>query len=132
MATLPKDSPAPVDIRRRAGGDVTTGWPPGMLQDDCRGLSKALAKDPQAKLHVRDAVLRIDANKYGSDNVGMHTTDDLAAHRLGKFLDNMRTLNYRFAMSGLQYRKDPDYQKELKELKQNFLVDLRGIFVGTK
>ncbi|MES2180685.1 MAG: hypothetical protein V4493_01120 [Pseudomonadota bacterium] len=108
--------------------DVTTGWPAGMLQDDCRGLSQRLAADPGARLHIRDAVLAIDAQNKLTNNVGMHTIDDQAAHRLDKFLDNMRTLNYRFAMSGLNYRKDPDYQRELKELKQNFLVALKRIF----
>lgn len=33
-----------------------TGWPPGMLQDDSRQLSRALASKPDAKLHAREAV----------------------------------------------------------------------------
>jgi len=32
-----------------------TGWPPSMLQDDSNQLSKALAKDPSARLHAREA-----------------------------------------------------------------------------
>ena len=31
-----------------APAGVTTGWPPGMLQDDSRGLSRALANTPGA------------------------------------------------------------------------------------
>jgi hypothetical protein len=33
-----------------------TGWPPGLLQDDCRGLSKWLASQPDARRRVREAV----------------------------------------------------------------------------
>ena len=32
-----------------------TGWPAGMLQDDSRELSKALASKPDAKQHAREA-----------------------------------------------------------------------------
>ena len=32
-----------------------TGWPAGMLQDDSRELSKALASKPDAKRHAREA-----------------------------------------------------------------------------
>jgi hypothetical protein len=31
-----------------------TGWPPGLLQDDCKGLSRWLASKPDARAHVRD------------------------------------------------------------------------------
>jgi len=33
-----------------------TGWPPGLLQDDCKGLSKWLANKPDAKRRVREAL----------------------------------------------------------------------------
>jgi hypothetical protein len=36
---------------------VWTGAPPGMLQDDCAGLSKALASKPDARLRAREAAL---------------------------------------------------------------------------
>src|SRR5688572_19259459 len=36
---------------------VWTGRPPGMLQDDCAGLSKALASKPDAMRHAREAAL---------------------------------------------------------------------------
>ena len=32
-----------------------TGWPPGMLQDDSRELSQALASKPDARMHAREA-----------------------------------------------------------------------------
>ena len=32
-----------------------TGWPPGLLQDDCKGLSKWLSNKPDAKRRVREA-----------------------------------------------------------------------------
>ena len=33
-----------------------TGWPPGLLQDDCKGLSKGLANQPDAKRRVQEAL----------------------------------------------------------------------------
>lgn len=36
-----------------------TGAPPGMLQDDCRKLSRALANAPHARQHVREACAAI-------------------------------------------------------------------------
>ena len=32
-----------------------TGWPPGMLQDDCRPLSRWFASKPDARRHAREA-----------------------------------------------------------------------------
>jgi len=37
-----------------------TGWPPGLLQDDCRGLSKWLASKPDARRRVREAVAALE------------------------------------------------------------------------
>jgi hypothetical protein len=37
-----------------------TGWPPGLLQDDCRGLSKWLASRPDARRRVREAVAALE------------------------------------------------------------------------
>jgi hypothetical protein len=36
-------------------GQPLTGWPPGMLQDDSRELSRALAGKPDARMHAREA-----------------------------------------------------------------------------
>jgi hypothetical protein len=36
-----------------------TGYPPGMLQDDSRALSRAFASTPDAKLHAREAAAAI-------------------------------------------------------------------------
>ena len=36
-----------------------TGWPPGMLQDDCRKLSKWLASCPGARKLAREATEQI-------------------------------------------------------------------------
>lgn len=47
-------SAAQVVAHHEAG--ETTGWPPGMLQDDSRQLSKALSRDPNARALVREAV----------------------------------------------------------------------------
>ena len=41
-----------------------TGWPPGMLQDDSRELSRALANAPHARQHVKEACAAI---KTGND-----------------------------------------------------------------
>lgn len=46
----------PVDLSGSAGQQTAgTGWPPGMLQDDSRELSKALASKPDAMRHAREA-----------------------------------------------------------------------------
>ena len=38
----------------------TTGWPPGMLQDDSRGLSRWLASRPDARRIVRETLEILD------------------------------------------------------------------------
>ena len=35
-----------------------TGWPPGLLQDDSRSLSKWFSNKPDAKQRVREALIR--------------------------------------------------------------------------
>jgi hypothetical protein len=37
-----------------------TGWPPGLLQDDCKGLSKWLSNQPDAKRRVREALAELE------------------------------------------------------------------------
>ena len=44
---------APVQDPENGG---KTGWPPGLLQDDCRGLSKWLASRPDARQRLREAL----------------------------------------------------------------------------
>lgn len=40
--------------------DDRTGWPPGLLQDDDRGLSRALANTPHARRLAQQAALDIN------------------------------------------------------------------------
>ena len=40
-----------------------TGWPPGMLQDDCRALSRWLANRIDSRKHARDAVRAIEEKR---------------------------------------------------------------------
>jgi hypothetical protein len=40
---------------KRENNGGKTGSPPGMLQDDCRSLSKALASAPHARQNVLEA-----------------------------------------------------------------------------
>lgn len=40
-----------------------TGWPPGMLQDDSKELSKWLASKPDARQQVREACAQIRAER---------------------------------------------------------------------
>lgn len=49
----------------QAGNGGRTGSPPGMLQDDSRELSRALASKPDARMHARDA-----ADQAGSLSAG--------------------------------------------------------------
>jgi hypothetical protein len=37
-----------------------TGWPPGLLQDDCNGLSKWLSNQPDARRRVREALASVE------------------------------------------------------------------------
>lgn len=39
--------------------EPTTGWPPGLLQDDDRSLSRALANTPHVRRHVEHAAAAI-------------------------------------------------------------------------
>ena len=40
-----------------------TGWPPGLLQDDSKGLSKWLSNRPDAKRRVREALAEQPAQR---------------------------------------------------------------------
>ena len=40
-----------------------TGWPPGMLQDDDRKLSKALANKVDSRMHAREAAAAIEGKE---------------------------------------------------------------------
>lgn len=40
-----------------------TGWPPGMLQDDDRKLSKALANKVDSRMHTREAAAAIEGKE---------------------------------------------------------------------
>lgn len=44
-----------------------TGWPPGMLQDDCRGLSIWLASKPDARRLAREAAAAIQEPVYSRE-----------------------------------------------------------------
>lgn len=48
---------------RAANNGGKTGAPPGMLQDDCRKLSRALANAPHARQHVREVCAAIEGEK---------------------------------------------------------------------
>lgn len=39
-----------------------TGWPPGLLQDDCRALSRWFASRPDARRIVREVAREIERN----------------------------------------------------------------------
>jgi len=45
-----------------------TGWPPGLLQDDCKGLSKWLSNRPDAKRRVREALAEQPAQQESESN----------------------------------------------------------------
>lgn len=39
---------------------VNTGWPPGLLQDDCKALSRWFASQPDARRRVREALAELE------------------------------------------------------------------------
>jgi len=55
--------------------------------------------------------------------VGIQESHD----RLDKFLVALRELNYQFAITGMQYTKNPDYRLKLANLKSDFIRDLYTI-----
>ncbi len=65
VAALTPPSPAqsPGQPAQAAANGGKTGSPPGLLQDDCRGLSKALSATPNARQDVRDACAGIEAQR---------------------------------------------------------------------
>lgn len=44
---------------------VSTGWPPGLLQDDSKGFSRWLAAKPDARVRVREVAAEIEQSKEG-------------------------------------------------------------------
>ena len=59
-----------------------TGWPPGLLQDDCKGLSKWLANKPDAKRRVREALAEQPAQPAVPDAIGPNE-DELPSYAAG-------------------------------------------------
>lgn len=53
-----------------------TGWPPGLLQDDCKGLSKWLSNRPDAKRRVREALAEQTTQVAVPDLIGPNEGDD--------------------------------------------------------
>ena len=47
---------------------LKTGWPPGLLQDDDRGLSRWFASRPDARREAREAAYRLTAPARGNDD----------------------------------------------------------------
>ena len=46
-----------------------TGWPPGLLQDDCKGLSKWLSNQPDARRRVREALAQPEQDSTCSNTL---------------------------------------------------------------
>ena len=59
------------------GNGGRTGWPPGLLQDDCRGLSKWLASRPDARQRLREALAEPETCTWqqdGDSDSGLYAT----------------------------------------------------------
>jgi hypothetical protein len=74
-------------VMGRADGG-RTGWPPGMLQDDSRELSKALASKPDAKLHAREAagLIGMEAQLI-EERDSYHDIADRLANAISEYFD---------------------------------------------
>lgn len=59
VVARPQSGQAASGSGEEARSDERTGWSPGLLQDDSRELSRALASKPDAMAHARDAVAKI-------------------------------------------------------------------------
>lgn len=51
-----------------------TGWPPGLLQDDCKKLSRWFASKPDARRRVREACADIARTRQVREG-GQHGTE---------------------------------------------------------
>ncbi len=60
-------SPGMRALYEHALSPAYTGWPPGLLQDDCAGLSKWLASKPDARRRVREALEFLDNQENNND-----------------------------------------------------------------
>ena len=67
-----------------------TGHPPGLLQDDCRKLSKWLASRMNARQEVREACRLIAQEKTMNDKTAQMVADDL---RLAAYSTTMAVLS---------------------------------------
>jgi hypothetical protein len=86
-------APAPAQPAEPAA----TGWPPGMLQDDSKQLSKWLASKPDAPLHAREAAAAIaqPAEPRGFDLASICDAVFKAAINCGHSISDKRiTLNF--------------------------------------
>lgn len=70
---------------------MRTGWPPGLLQDDDRGLSKWFASKPDARRLVRERCKEIESEHMNQHTEPEPTTDrellELAAKAAGYRLE---------------------------------------------
>jgi hypothetical protein len=57
-------------LLKEAPADERTGWGPGMLQDDSRELSRALANAPHARLHAKEAALQVMSDESQPQSLG--------------------------------------------------------------
>ena len=76
--------------------DTRTGWPPGLLQDDDKGLSKALASTPGAMLHAREAAAAIQIQACRPEDRAMLGTQagaELVKMATAALADEQPTLN---------------------------------------
>lgn len=62
-------SPGVSALYELALGKQHTGWPPGLLQDDCAGLSKWLASRPDARRRVREALAVLDEQEKKNEAI---------------------------------------------------------------
>lgn len=78
---------------------MITGWPPGMLQDDCRGLSKWLSNRPGDMRHIGSTMThpalpaRFDVWKETDDEAGPWSRPDydvFTAEQMHAYLDTDR------------------------------------------
>lgn len=77
---------------------MRTGWPPGLLQDDDRGLSKWFASKPDARRLVRERCTEIESEHMNQHTEPEPTTDrellELAAKAAGMSISDHIGMRY--------------------------------------
>jgi hypothetical protein len=111
-----------------------TGWPPGMLQDDSRELSQALASKPDARMHAREAaeawtdeqILSVCYDTIGYDG-GLQTVNESDLLQLGRALASPQSSPVAPDVEGLK-AECKRLERELCDVERRHCIGKAAVF----